>query len=1240
MELRSRRLRAPARDEQEGTETSVSSDYTSTTAPATPVEEEYSSAVYHNHTDHSHEQLDASSADSGLGQETQDETSTASGTSTPGHPRTQQAIPVACRVCDVPLVDESHEDFEEVLINHYMTHVYTHSGIVMLGAEYFQGIEGFAQCGNCGAPAFKDRHGTCRSTYRRALRAQKDHATAASIPPPVPQVPVNIDSDHESPEAAAQAAAATDSDYNGSDSQSTASPVSPPPKEDDLSPIEAAFNQVQLDNGISPWHPVAKNARVTKAVKQQVLSTLADYVQACKEGKVQAPEKLRLENEFMLSAAKRAHGPRHVVRTNTAELSAKKRAARINDSVASYDLQKAATTVQSKGVVPYDQAVGQQLRQLHPDEAVPFTECTVQSGIVITEEAVVQAIKATNARKAAGQDAFSPAVIKACADDALFIENIVSLTQLCVDGKLPKCSRLRNATLLALRKDNGKVRPIAITSIVMRLIQRAIMQAPEVRKIMDGLAPLQLGCGQSAGKDAVLHMTSAWLEGGQDRVVLQLDLSNAYNTLSRKYLLKAIREREEWQCLLPFTTWLFSQQADLWIRSVDGIQTIKSQSGVKQGEPLSSLLFAMGLQLALEKANAAMTGTAAGFQDDTTLLATTMADAERGFQAFIAEASKAGLSVNGAKCKLLRASTMQSIPDPTPMADALAEAGVVEVDDGIVILGAPAGRADFVEASLNAPVNALDEWVKDLEDIADVTHQNRLLLLRICGLPRVTHLPQTCSPEDVAEPMRRAHHVIARAVGKLADWNSDLPAPAMYQVVQPIRFGGMGLTLYTEAHCAAALLSSAAKAHRLLSLRCSASSSGQTLHLALAPLGPQRTASINRAWDILKEANQLLAEPVQLPGSLDNPTKEVLEQLCDIQRDFTAAYAISLQQSTQAKLQEARQAAKQAAAESPDDNEAALNLLAAESKLAVLTAIGPADPKKPKVMNSLASKWLSAFPANKIFRLSNGDVRTGLRMLLLLKAYDGRDVCQCNKHHPMQIPHAITCGKVTGVQTTHKEVKTALVHVIRRCRAKTNLAEPLLKQYIGPHNPDAPVQPASDHAADHVPAEHSVQELATEVAEHTEPSNTYNLTHNPYVAKVKDMRGDLLVQHNATLSIVDVTIKSPLCTDIIEAACEKPGATAEKAERDKISKYKPFTDTKPATAFVPFGMEAYGRLGPAASKFLNDLWDHADVGAEVRPKLANYCLATLSVGGAERTCPVPGTNGPPLLVCLTDQSSR
>ena len=56
-----------------------------------------------------------------------------------------------------------------------------------------------------------------------------------------------------------------------------------------------------------------------------------------------------------------------------------------------------------------------------------------------------------------------------------------------------------------------------------------------------------------------------------------------------------------------------------------------------------------------------------------------------------------------------------------------------------------------------------------------------------------------------------------------------------------------------------------------------------------------------------------------------------------------------------------------------------------------------------------------------------------------------------------------------------------------------------------------------------------MQELAIGVAEQTEPSSTYNLTHNPYVAKVKDMRGDLLVQHNATLSIPLMSPSSCLC---------------------------------------------------------------------------------------------------------------
>ena len=134
-----------------------------------------------------------------------------------------------------------------------------------------------------------------------------------------------------------------------------------------------------------------------------------------------------------------------------------------------------------------------------------------------------------------------------------------------------------------------------------------------------------------------------------------------------------------------------------------------------------------------------------------------------------------------------------------------------------------------------------------------------------------------------------------------------------------------------------------------------------------------------------------------------------------------------------------------------------------------------------------------------------------------VNAYDGRDVRQCNAHRPIQIPPHYHLRKCRWCPNYPQGSEDSIVpcdptlpcsrQVPRRIWLLSS-SEPLVRQYIGPHNPDAPIQPVSDHNADHVPAEHSVQELATGAAEHTEPSNTYNLTHNPYGAKVEDAGGD------------------------------------------------------------------------------------------------------------------------------------
>ena len=60
----------------------------------------------------------------------------------------------------------------------------------------------------------------------------------------------------------------------------------------------------------------------------------------------------------------------------------------------------------------------------------------------------------------------------------------------------------------------------------------------------------------------------------------------------------------------------------------------------------------------------------------------------------------------------------------------------------------------------------------------------------------------------------------------------------------------------------------------------------------------------------------------------------------------------------------------------------------------------------------------------------------------------------------------------------------------------------------------------------------------------------------------------------------------------IEAACEKPGATAESSRtRQDIQVQAPSQTPSLCPLLYPAGMEACGRRGPAASKFLKDLWD-------------------------------------------------
>ena len=93
----------------------------------------------------------------------------------------------------------------------------------------------------------------------------------------------------------------------------------------------------------------------------------------------------------------------------------------------------------------------------------------------------------------------------------------------------------------------------------------------------------------------LVHVTRQWFSrhnGDVDRVLVKLDMENAFNTMDREAMLAAIRST--FPHLAPWADFSYGVHTGLWL---DGKQ-LDSCRGVQQGDPLGPLIFSLALQLA------------------------------------------------------------------------------------------------------------------------------------------------------------------------------------------------------------------------------------------------------------------------------------------------------------------------------------------------------------------------------------------------------------------------------------------------------------------------------------------------------------------------------------------------------------------------------------------------------------------------------------------------------------------
>ena len=155
-------------------------------------------------------------------------------------------------------------------------------------------------------------------------------------------------------------------------------------------------------------------------------------------------------------------------------------------------------------------------------------------------------------------------------------------------GEVPESIRpyVCGVSIMALRKPTGSLRPIAILETIRWLTSKVAVDliTERAREIFE---PLQLGVKTPNVCEAIIHVARQWFSRNRtdpDKVAVSVDVSNAFNTVHRAAVLRAVRVH--FPSLTPWVDCCHRHESTLFTGSGNvALQSIRSARGVQQGDP-------------------------------------------------------------------------------------------------------------------------------------------------------------------------------------------------------------------------------------------------------------------------------------------------------------------------------------------------------------------------------------------------------------------------------------------------------------------------------------------------------------------------------------------------------------------------------------------------------------------------------------------------------------------------------
>ena len=453
------------------------------------------------------------------------------------------------------------------------------------------------------------------------------------------------------------------------------------------------------------------------------------------------------------------------------------------------NIGKACKALLSTGLAQTTDEVCAEMSEKHPvgpELDLPFLESS--ECLQVQADTVLSCVNSFPIASAPGRSYLRPEHLKealkcpAISNGQDLLDKLTRLINLLISGKPPVsfAEYFCGARLIALKKEKGGVRPIAVGEILRRLAAKCVSLSV-VPLASELLFPSQIGVGLRNSCETAVHTVREILHKfghRNDLVLAKVDLTNAFNMVDRSIFLEVVKEK--FPDIFNWVNFCYGKPS---ILDFNGF-TISSACGVQQGDPLGPLLFSLALTVITEKiereTNLLLN---LWYFDDGNLIGNPV-EVGKAIQIISSAGPSAGFHINFSKCELFWPTDQDLTAFPSEMKRL--------PSDGVEILGAFLGNENYIRTNVQHKLDKVKLALTKLESINNC--QIEFAILRSClSASKANYIMRTTDPKATGPCFTSFDLSIREALeGVLSKSLTDVQ---WNQACLPCKQGGLGIRL-------------------------------------------------------------------------------------------------------------------------------------------------------------------------------------------------------------------------------------------------------------------------------------------------------------------------------------------------------------------------------------------------------------------------------------------------------------